>query len=114
MFEYAKKIVDEDEHAYVVFLVKDSDEYLRVKNVMTNRQQGIYEGKGTILFGVIPITHEECYSRWAGAQITHLFLTDCAKPEVYSILKCRVRTRHPLVEKQGIYYPWCVERNEDY
>ena len=114
MFDYAKKIVDADEHAYVVFLVKDTDEYTGVKNVMTNRQLGIYKGKGTILFGIIPSIHEECCSRWAGAQITHLFLSDYASPLVYSFLKSRVRTLHKLTEKQGIYFPWGVERTEDY
>ncbi len=114
MLEYAKSIVDNDENAYILFLVHNVEAYVKIKSNMTNKCEGIYKSLGTIVFGITPINHHECCGKWGGMQITHLFLADIVDNDVYAYLRSKLRTAKTLKEPIGVYHRWHVERWGDY
>ena len=114
MFQYAKNIADNDESARVWFFVKDWEAVTKLPDIYTHKQYREYRSKGVLRVSTLPVCWEDAAGSFSGSQITHVFFTDFPKSEVYGLLKSRVRTAAKLVEPLGIYYPWYVERWEDY
>jgi hypothetical protein len=114
MFYYAKSIVDIDESARVWLFVKDWDEVVKLPDIYTSKQQRTYKSKGVLRVSTIPVCWEDAAGSFSGSQMTHVFFTDFVKHDVYGLLKSRVRTAAKMIEPLGIYYPWYVERWEDY
>lgn len=114
MFYYAKSIADTDENARVWFFVKDWGEVVKLPDIYTLKQHREYRSKGVLRVSTIPTYWEDAAGSFSGSQMTHLFFTESVKHDVYGLLKSKVRTAKKLVEPLGIYYPWYVERWEDY
>jgi len=114
MFYYAKGIADTNVNARVWFFVKDWGEVVKLPDIYTHKQQRTYESKGALRVSTLPVCWEDAAGSFSGSQMTHLFFTDFVKHDVYGLLKARVRTAANIVEPLGIYYPWYVERWEDY
>jgi hypothetical protein len=114
MLYYAKSIADIDENARVWFFVKDWDAVTKLPDIYTLKQHREYRSKGILRVSTIPVCWEDAAGSFSGSQMTHLLFTDFVKHDVYGLLKARVRTAAKMIEPLGIYYPWYVERWEDY
>ena len=114
MLYYAKSIADIDENARVWFFVKDWDEVVKLPYIYTHKQHREHRSKGILRVSTIPVCWEDAAGSFSGSQMTPVFLSDFVKHDVYGLLKARVKTAAKLVEPMGIYYPWYVERWEDY
>lgn len=114
MFQYAKNIADTEDAARVWFFVKDWEAVTKLPDIYTHKHCREYRSKGVLIVSTLPTCWEDAAGSLSGSQMTHVFTTEFPKFEVYGILKSRVRTAAKLVEPLGIYYPWFVERWEDY
>lgn len=114
MFYYAKNIADNDENARVWFFVKDWEAALELPDIYTHKQLREYRSKGVLRVSTIPTCWKDAAVSLSGSHMTHVFITAFLEFEVYGLLKARVRTAAKLTEPMGIYYPWYVERWEDY
>lgn len=114
MFQYAKNIADNDKNARVLFFVKDWEAVTKLPDIYTHRQHREYRSKGVLRVSTLPICWEDAAGSFSGSHMTHVFITEFPRHDVYGLLKSRVRTAAKLVEPLGIYYPWYVERWEDY
>lgn len=114
MFQYAKNITDNDENARVWFFVKDWEAVTKLPDIYSHKQHREYRSRGILRVSTLPTCREDAAGSFSGSQMTHVFITESPKFEVYGVLKSRVRTAKKLVEPLGIYYPWYVERWEDY
>jgi hypothetical protein len=97
MFQYAKNIADNDECARVWFFVKDWEAVTKLPDIYTHRQYREYRNKGVLRVSTLPMCWEDAAGSFSGSQMTHVFITEFPRHDVYGLLKSRVRTAAKII-----------------